>query len=120
MAVVGLTTFYRYGENATGLRGDDHTTGKTRQERGSSVCAVAEVLHFQIEGRTGTHPVQEFCTGGSGREGDDKGCAEQAQRKISANVTAIAGCNMTVMAVTVYPILKRIWHTGPVESQKPA
>ena len=24
--------------------------------------------------------------------------------------------NRTVMAVSVYPILKRIWHTGPVES----
>ncbi len=50
------------------------------KERGSGVCAAAEVLHFQIEGRTGTHTVQEFCTGGSGRKGDDKGRAEQAQR----------------------------------------
>lgn len=68
MAVVGLTAFYRYGENATGLSGNDHATGKTRQEKGSGVCTVAEVLHFQVAGQTGTHPVQEFRTGGSGRE----------------------------------------------------
>ena len=33
MAVVGLAASYRYGGNATGLRGADHATGwKNRQE----------------------------------------------------------------------------------------
>lgn len=52
------------------------------QERGSRVCAATEVLHLPVEGGTGTHPLQELCSGGAGRERDDKGRAEQARGEI--------------------------------------
>ena len=47
-------------------------------------------IYLQVEGRARAHPVQEFRTDGSKREGDDKGCAEQARGKININETAIA------------------------------
>jgi len=51
------------------------------KERGSRVCAPAEVLHLPVEGGTGAHPVQELRAGRPGRKGDDKGRVEQTGGK---------------------------------------
>ena len=55
------------------------------QERGSGVYAAAEVLHLPIKGGAGTHPIQELCSGGTGRQGDDKGRTEQTRVEIKTD-----------------------------------
>lgn len=47
------------------------------KERRSGVCTVAEVLHVQVEGGTGTHSLPKFRECGNGGKRNDKGCPEQ-------------------------------------------
>ena len=65
MAVVGLADSYRYGGNATGLRGADHATGKNpdkkelRKEQILTFCVEPKSL-FDIMQRVGLKNRENF------------------------------------------------------------
>ena len=72
------------------------------KERGSRVCAPAEVLHLSVEGGTGAHPVQELRTGRPGRKGDDKGRVEQTRGEMRHARTTTAVLLLLCAAATLY------------------
>ena len=80
----------------------DRFRHERNKERGSRVCAPAEVLHLSVEGGTGAHPVQELRTGRSGRKGDDKGCAEQARGEMRHARTTTAVLLLLCVATALY------------------